>query len=837
MRNSIFLKFIFSFLLFPGVIFQASAQETAPLKSVLITLESRYECRFSYADELIAVFEVIPPSPVSTLQEAMNDLEQQTGLVFKTLDNRIITIAPSIPYPETLCGTVTDMENAPLEGAEIRTLNQRTFTNSDGYFRLSRVDQSDTLRITYLGYKALELPVSSITKSDCGSYRMQGEINPLQEITLYNFLARGISLKADGSLEVDASQFGILPGLTEADPLQTVQTLPGINSNDETVTNINIRGGSHDQNYITWNGIPMYQSGHFFSYISAFNPDLVNETTLVKNGTSAAYTGGVSGSILMNSGQQTDSIFSVSAGLNLINAHAALNIPMGKKASLKVAGRRSFNDLFRSRAYQNYFNQAFQNTEVLTNRENVIEASDSFRFFDLGGVLNYTPGSRDHLKAGFLMMDNSFSFLENAFVNNVEQSRESSSTQRNSGGFFNYQRSWNRRISSTLNTYHVQYTLEGRNADILQDQLFLQNNKVSETGIKLEGKLEIYADLLLKTGYELNHTRVQNTDTLQGGTIATEIDQDITRHAFYTEAFWVPWVGSSLRPGIRLNYLKQPDLFLAEPRLNLVQALGNSGYLDLSAEIKSQVITQEVDLQTDFLGVENRRWFLSQEPERPVLKSRQLSVGYRYNTGPWKFHSEAYFKAVEGLNARSQGFTNAFEGINALGNYTSKGLDLVINHQSDAFNGWISYSLAETTYDFEDLYPEQFPSNFNINHAVSSGLSYSWRRLISSIGLNWRSGLPTTLPVQGNEVVNGAINYEAPNSRVLPYYQRIDASINYTLRLNGNGYAKLGVAVWNLFDQENEISRFYRFTDINFPQRISRFGLERTINLFVKFEF
>ncbi|WP_168731296.1 TonB-dependent receptor [Robertkochia marina] len=823
--------------LFLGAITSGFSQEKAPLKSVLKTLESRYDCSFSYADDQVAGFEVIPPSSSFTLEKAINNLGQQTGLVFQILDNLIITIAAVKPVPDTLCGTVTDLEKNPLEGAEIRTRYQRTFTDNKGFFRLPRVNQSDTLSISFLGFKTLQIPVSSIDRSGCENYSLEGDINPLQAITLYNFLARGISLRGDGSLQVEASEFGILPGLTEADPLQTVQTLPGINSNDETVTNINIRGGSHDQNYITWNGMPMYQSGHFFSYISAFNPDLVQETNLVKNGTSAAYTGGVSGSILMSTKQATDSIFSGNAGLNLINAHASLNIPLSKKASLKVAGRRSFNDLFRSRAYQNYFNQAFQNTEVITNRENVIEASDSFRFFDLGGVLNYTPGNKDHLQAGFLLMDNSFSFLENAFVDNVEQSRESNSTQQHTGGFFNYQRSWNRGLTTSLNTYHVQYTLEGQNADILQDLLFIQNNNIAETGIKLEGKLAIKPDLLVKGGYELNHTRVQNTDTLQGGAIATEIEQRLTRHALYSEVFWNPWKGGSVRPGIRLNYLKQPDLLLAEPRLNLVQALGNVGSLDLSAEVKSQVITQEVDLQTDFLGVENRRWFLSEEPERPILKSRQLSLGYRYQTGGWKFHTEAYLKAVEGLNARSQGFTNAFEGVNALGKYFSKGVDLIINHQSDAFNGWVSYSLAETTYDFEILYPEYFPSNFNINHAVSSGLSYSWRRLTTSVGMNWRSGLPTTLPVPGNEVVNGAINYEAPNSRVLPYYQRIDASMNYAVKLREHSYVKFGAAVWNLFDQENEINRFYRFTDINFPQRVSRFGLERTVNLFVKIEF
>ncbi|WP_224484411.1 TonB-dependent receptor [Robertkochia aurantiaca] len=801
------------------------------------TLESRYECRFSYADEQIKDFLAVTPSSTLSLEKAIDDLVEQTGLKFQMLDSQIITISPSDNRPEDICGTILNHEGQPLQGAEVRTRNQRIFTGAEGEFRISQLNPKDTLTITYLGYRPLKHPVISISTPECKEYVMEMTTEPLQEIILYNFLTRGITLKGNGSLQVDASQFGILPGLTEADPLQTVQTLPGINSTDETVTNINIRGGSHDQNYITWNGIPMYQSGHFFSYISAFNPDLVKQTTLVKNGTSAAYTGGVSGSIFMDTGTETDSLLSGSAGLNLISANAALNIPLGKKASLKIAGRRSFNDLFRSRAYQNYFNQAFQNTEVVTNSDNIIEASDSFRFFDLGGVLNFTPGSKDHLKTGFMIMDNNFSFLENAFVNNVEQSRRSNSSQRNTGGFLNYQRSWNQNLSTNLSTYHVQYTLEGRNADILQDQLLIQKNDISDTGIKLEGELKAGSEFLLKIGYELNHTRVQNTDTLQGGSISTEVDQEITRHAIYTEVYRDLWRGGSLSPGIRLNYLKQPELFLVEPRMNVIQTLGDFGSINLLAEIKNQVITQEIDLQTDFLGVENRRWFLADEPFRPVLRSRQLSLGYRYKNGPWKFHAEAYLKKVDGINARSQGFTNDFEGVNTQGNYYSEGIDMILNYQSNIVNGWLSYSLSDTQYDFPSLYPEPFPGNFNITHAFTSGLGYTWNRLSASLGMNWRSGLPTTLPVQGNEVTDGEINYEAPNSRTLPYYHRIDASVNYVVKLGRKGDLRLGAAAWNLFDQENEILRYYRFTDINFPQRVSRFGLERTINLFAKFKF
>jgi len=97
-------------------------------------------------------------------------------------------------------------------------------------------------------------------------------IQKLEEVVITNYLTSGISKNIDNTITIKPEKFGILPGLIEPDVLQTIQALPGILSADETVSNINVRGGTHDQNLILWNGIKMYQSGHFFGLISAFNP-------------------------------------------------------------------------------------------------------------------------------------------------------------------------------------------------------------------------------------------------------------------------------------------------------------------------------------------------------------------------------------------------------------------------------------------------------------------------------------------------------------------------------------------------------------------------------------
>ena len=121
----------------------------------------------------------------------------------------------------------------------------------------------------------------------------------LEEVLITNYLTKGISLSNNGTVVIEQQEFGILPGLIEPDILQSIQSLPGIASINETVSNLNVRGGTHDQNLILWDGIKMYQSGHFFGLISAFNPYLTNNVEVIKNGSSAAYGDGVSSIINM----------------------------------------------------------------------------------------------------------------------------------------------------------------------------------------------------------------------------------------------------------------------------------------------------------------------------------------------------------------------------------------------------------------------------------------------------------------------------------------------------------------------------------------------------------
>jgi hypothetical protein len=64
----------------------------------------------------------------------------------------------------------------------------------------------------------------------------------LNQVLIQVYLTSGLQKYLDGSTVLN-TKFGILPGLIEPDILQSVQALPGVESTNESIVNINVRGG------------------------------------------------------------------------------------------------------------------------------------------------------------------------------------------------------------------------------------------------------------------------------------------------------------------------------------------------------------------------------------------------------------------------------------------------------------------------------------------------------------------------------------------------------------------------------------------------------------------
>lgn len=811
-----------------------TAENKIPLKEVLNILSNEYRVQFNYQSDLLSEITVFPLSQKRTLIAHIKHLEAETSLRFTKIGASIFTITK----PSKICGYLRDIQSLnSLEGATIIGEIESKTSNSEGFFEIIVASLDEEIEIRFLGFKTIKRKARFFNSEQCITVKMHEQEQQMASVVVKGYLVRGIDKRSDGTTTIDFSKFTALPGLIETDVLKTVQALPGVLSLDETVSNINIRGGSHDQNLILWDGIKMYQSGHFFGLISSFNPQITKTATVITNGTDASYTDGVSGSIQMSTDNRIQKDFEGSFGINFISADIFADIPFGQKSSLQLAGRRSINDMVLTPTYDVYFDRVTQQTEIENNDTSILNSNQDFNFYDTSLRWLYNPSEKDRIRLNFILINNDLTFDETSSTNTALGTKKSSLSQNSIAAGLSHERQWNDQFLTHLSVYNTDYKLQAINSDVLQQQRFLQENIVSETEIKLKG-LYRWRYLSLETGYQFVESEIVNINDIDIPRFLRRDSEILKEHAIFMQShFQNEDRDFSARLGVRLNYINEFNMLLVEPRLSIRKKLGKYIQLEALGEFKHQNTSQIVNFQNDFLGVEKRRWQLADNDSIPILQSKQASIGLQYANKGWLLDAVGYFKEVDGITSQSQSFTTKYEFTKAKGSYNIFGVDVLLRKQIKNINSWLSYSYMVNEYTFNDLEETQFPSNFDTTHSFTLGTTYSNNYLNLSAGFNYRTGKPTSVPEQGNEIIDDNVNFDiANNTRLLDYY-RVDVSALYKLKISKGLKSEIGASVWNTFNTKNTINNYYRIGLDNTTNKFSRLALGLTTNFMIRLKF
>lgn len=828
---------LFFVLVFLNLSINAQVQQhKVSLVEVLEHIESKHPYQFNYFFKIIDEVLISYPPENSSFEEVITFLEKNTELNFSIL-NHFVSITSKDAF--FLCGYLKDIETkTPIAFATIQSKNSSATSDENGYFQFEVKKKNETVIIRHLGHKQFKRAYQFFNKDTCDTIYLIPEVVKLQQVILSNYLVEGIDKLNNGSFEINFAEFGILPGLIETDILHTVQALPGIHSVDETVSNINIRGGSNDENLLLWDGIKMYQSGHFFGLISIFNPKMIDKAVLTKNGTGAHHSDGVSGTLEMHTSDAINSEFKGSIGVNFLNLDVFADIPIGKKSSLQVSARKGLSDFLKTPTYNSYFERIQQDSELETNTDNVNHSNVEFDFYDTSLRWLFEIDAKNEIRLNFITANNELFFNENATVNGIEESRKSNLVQNSFGVGLYYERIWNNTFQSTLQIYETDYKLKGINANILENQRALQENKVSETGIKLNTLFKINERFSLLNGYQFIETQVTNFDDVDNPVFSLFIAEVLRTHALYSQVkFLSANKKSTITAGIRANYIPKLDKHILEPRFSFNQKLTPYLNLEILGEFKHQITSQVINFQNDFLGIEERRWQLSNKTDIPIIQSKQVSLGLQYNRDGWLVNGEGYLKKVDGITTQSQGFQNQYVLARENGNYKVFGFDFLARKQFESFNTWLSYTYMDNYYNFKTLQNTTFHTNFDFTNTVTIGTSYLLNDFKFSAGLNWHSGKPTTHPISGNEITAGNINYEPANSSRLNDYTRIDISSTYQFNLGNNTKANIGASIWNLLNQKNNLNTYYTIDNNDAIEAISQYSLGITPNVSFRVSF
>ncbi|MFV8342647.1 TonB-dependent receptor [Flavobacterium sp. XS2P39] len=833
---------LFFYLVFVLSTTAQNRSKAIALKDILQSIEKQHLIYFSYIDNEIVDLKIIPPKKSLSLNKKMIYLEKKTNLFFENIDNKFITIYSNNRVDmKNICGYVFSKEdNLPLENVNIKFEDGfSTSTNKKGYFELKK-EKSTDLIISNIGYTTEKISGYDLQNKNCLKIYIEVEVSELNNIIANHLLTSGISKKINGTFEIKPKKLGILPGLIEPDVLQTMLQIPGIYSADESISSINVRGGTHDQNLFLWNGIKMYQTGHFFGLISAFNPNLAHTVSITKNGTSAFYGEGVSSVVDISSNTNKFKKNSLSAGINMINADVYSKFKISEKSFIEISGRKSITDLVKTPTYKEYYNKAFQNTSItnFSSNQNIDYLGDEkFNFYDITAKYSQQIGEKDHFILDFITISDQLKIFQTTNVSSQIQSENNILYQKNYGSNLSWIRNWNTKNSSHLNVYTSSYVLNAEKNQIQDNQIVKQKNEVLDNGFKLENSHAIHSKFTLKNGYQFNEIGTINSDEVNSPIFYRRIKEVLRIHALIVEAKYNDTLSKIyFNAGLRLNYIEQFKKKLLEPRLQFNYAITKYLNLEVLGEFKSQNSYQVIDLQNDYFGIEKRRWILANNTTIPIQRSKQASISLFYNKNNWLFTLNNFYKKVTGINSSSQEFQNQLEFVKTNGDYEVLGMEMLVQKKINHFITWFSYTYNTNNYHFPNFEQPVFPNNFKLDHIISWAGIYDRKNLKIALGSKWYSGKPETTPMSStinySNFSNPKIDYNTPNNKILNDFFQVNFSTTYKWESLDQIQYKLGFSLLNVLNRKNEINEYYRINTVtNSIEDVKTFSLRRTPNL------
>lgn len=187
-------------------------------------------------------------------------------------------------------------------------------------------------------------------------------------------------------------------------------------------------------------------------------------------------------------------------------------------------------------------------------------------------------------------------------------------------------------------------------------EILNQKNEVLETNFRVK-HTKSFEKNRLSFGYQLDETGVKNIDEVNDPFFFRSVKDVLIRHSLIAENEY----NSSNEKltfitGLRTNYIQKLDKIIVEPRIQLSYKLNERLRLELLGEAKSQTISQIIDLQRDFLGVEKRRWVLANDTIIPIQKSIQASIGLNYKTNRWLISFDNFISEFQVSQPTVKGF-------------------------------------------------------------------------------------------------------------------------------------------------------------------------------------
>jgi outer membrane receptor protein involved in Fe transport len=802
---------------------------------------------------------------------------------FLFLSVMLWVLLPCLAFTQThfLSGSVRDgstNELLPFATIYIQDVASGTSTDANGTYKLALKSGSYTLQISLIGYRTEIRHIEMADKDLTLHLKLLSTDILLQEVTVYSSQAEKAPQTEVSSLSLQSQRIiettNVIP-----DVFRSIQTLPGITSDNEMSAKFNVRGGTSDENLVLVNGAQVYEPFHVKeapnASIGIFNADLIQKVTLVTGGFSAKYGDRMSSVMDISYREGNREQLRGAATLSLTDLNGFLEGPLTPNGSFIFGARKS---------YLEYAMSLLQ-----------VDQSVHPSFYDVQGVLTYSLSKSDKLQFEFIHAGDSFMvdpstdvsgpYNYNAYYNgSVAGFREASSYFEDQhahyiSNLFDLQSTSFLSTSALLKneiSYYEQieeeygYNTSNYSKDIHSTQTYfyrslqeyLYTNSLDIRTIEAKSSVELqltpFYELNLGVSYQtiLYNQRLVDRRTLDEQSNMTQFPDTTSTHrvdsavdaaneslearsykvAFYTENVMQLSDKFILNIGGRIDYFDVNKDLNVSPRFNAAYHIFDQTtiraawglfyqspiYRQLAYSFASDTNTKAQEATHYLIGVEHVI------PFDPSL-SRSLTIKL-----------ESYFKRYDNLissTRTSSGRISYSRQNDATG--SARGVDLYLALSLKNFYSWLSYGLLDAREDLRNDAMGEYPRFTDQRHTVS--FVGDW-----TLGSRWSANLRVQYG-SGYAYTPSVLQYNSQkrqwewvpgetNSATLPPYRRVDIRLSKEFQI-ADLSASAFLDVSNILNYSNVQSYRYRFDKNGNPyvQEITLWPILPTLGLTVKF--
>jgi ferric enterobactin receptor len=761
-------------------------------------------------------------------------------------------------------GIVCDKETGerlPYPSVQVVEENKFIFSTVEGTFSFLPKDSGSVhLIVTCLGYQGFNQQVNLQESSPVTIY-LSKNVHNIETVKVTGGWTEMANFTGQaGHFVYNPARFSDLPNFGETDIFRSLQLLPGIGSSENSA-DLNIRGGSADQNLVMFDGYTLYNLDHFFGEFSALNPNVIKDIQVFRGGFDSRYGERVSGivDITGKSGNQYKPAFS--GGINLISGTLTAEIPVSEKFTIVAGGRRAYSDV-----YSTFLTDALLNNRLSQNPQNPDENTNTikpdFYFSDYNLKMTWRPNSRENV---FFSLYGAKDFLDNS--NYFEKNQLGIDTKDinkwgNYGFGLSWRKQWKGAFYSDFQIGHSGYYNDYYNKTFLSSKPRPQPGQGSVRdgdSIRItneKNKLEDYF-LSARSFYSINprnqlefglSTRI-NSFSYYKDADKPLIYNDMKSSGALSSLFILDKINGNphwnFKPGLRISLYGKTGKFYFEPRFSASWASGNGLVLKLATGRYYQYLNKLVSEQT--YGYNRNFWVLADDQKHPVVSSNHFIFGGSYEKNHFYVELEGYYKTMHGIEeylffTPDQRKGNSPTGLPAnildkfiTGKGDAMGLDFMAKYESTVYIGWIAYSLGKSVRNFNAINSNaDIPAPFDKTH------DFKWINIVPLKNWNFSSQMfySTGRPYIKSSIKDQRFKTTRVYDR-LPNYFRTDFSVNYNLKIK-KVFLKPGFSIINLFNTTNYYdiySREIEFQNTTTFQTTLVKAQELTFNFFLNFRF